>query len=133
MVEEASFEDLYYRLNSVVIKLPPLRDRKDDIALLANRFVQDYCMEYGVNILNISAQVMGAFMFHDWQGNVRELSNVIERMVVIAKNNHANSIDTSFLPDNISLKANRVDKGEKDPSDVSIYDLNKILEIREKR
>lgn len=133
MVEEGSFrKDLYYRLNSVVIKLPPLRDRKDDIALLANRFVQDYCMEYGVNILNISAQVMGAFMFHDWQGNVRELSNVIERMVVIAKNNHANSIDTSFLPDNISLKANRVDKGEKDPSDVSIYDLNKILENTEK-
>lgn len=132
MVEEGSFrKDLYYRLNSVVIKLPPLRERKDDIALLANRFVQDYCMEYGVNILNISPQVMGAFMFHDWQGNVRELSNVIERMVVIAKNNHANNIDVSFLPDNISFKAKRADKKEKASSDVSIYDLNKILQNTE--
>lgn len=133
MVEEGSFrKDLYYRLNSVVINLPPLRERKDDISLLTSRFVQDYCMEYGVNILNISPQVKEAFLNHDWQGNVRELSNVIERMVVIAKNNRANNIDASFLPDNIALKGKRKGKKEEDMDFYSDYDLNRILENVEK-
>lgn len=106
MVEEGSFrKDLYYRLNSVIINIPPLKDRKDDISLLANRFVEDYCMEYGVNILSISPEVMEAFINHDWEGNVRELNNLIERMVIMAKNNNSEIIDIDLLPDNILAKS----------------------------
>ncbi|MGI5997033.1 MAG: sigma 54-interacting transcriptional regulator [Lutispora sp.] len=125
MVEKGTFrKDLYYRLNSVLIKLPPLKERKDDIPLLANRFVQDYCMEYGLNILNISPQVMDAFIQHDWEGNVRELTNVIERMVVIAKNNKLTTLDVDTLPENITYKYN---KRKAVQSEDNPYDLNKVL------
>lgn len=102
MVEQGLFrKDLYYRLNSVVINLPPLRERKDDIPLLVNRFVEDYCMEYGVNILGISPDVMDIFINYNWEGNIRELKNVIERIVVLAKNSNTDIIDISFLPQNL--------------------------------
>lgn len=123
MVELGTFrKDLYYRLNSVIIDIPPLRDRRDDIPFLANRFVQDYCMEYGVNILNFSNEVMDAFLDHDWEGNVRELKNIIERMVILARNNKSNVIDINFLPDNILKK--RINRtGKKKNS----YDLNTVV------
>ncbi len=128
MVEEGTFrKDLYYRLNSVIINIPPLRERRDDIPLLANRFVEDYCMEYGVNILSISPEVMEAFLNHDWEGNVRELNNVIERMVVMAKNNNARIIDVDLLPENIAMKVPNDNKKKK-----SLYDLNYILSNVEK-
>lgn len=131
MVEKGSFrKDLYYRLNSVLINIPPLRERKEDIPLLANRFVEDYCMEYGFNILTISHGVMDAFINHDWEGNVRELANVVERMVVIANNNKANNIDISFLPENIAQNAKSQDRKNEDGH--AIYDLNKMLENVEK-
>ncbi|MDD2481661.1 MAG: sigma 54-interacting transcriptional regulator [Lutispora sp.] len=131
MVEKGSFrKDLYYRLNSVLINIPPLRERKEDIPLLTNRFVEDYCMEYGFNILTISHGVMDAFINHDWEGNVRELANVVERMVVIANNNKANNIDISFLPENIAQNAKSQDR--KNEGGHAIYDLNKMLENVEK-
>lgn len=128
MVEEGSFrKDLYYRLNSVIINIPPLRERKDDIPLLANRFVEDYCMEYGVNILSFSPEVMEAFISHDWEGNVRELNNLIERIVIMAKNNNSNVIDVDLLPDNIITKVSRNTKCRKNP-----YDLNFVIANVEK-
>jgi transcriptional regulator with PAS, ATPase and Fis domain len=129
MVEEGSFrKDLYYRLNSVVINLPPLRERKDDIPLLVNRFVEDYCMEYGINILGITPDVMEMFINHNWEGNIRELKNVIERIVVLARNNNTDVIDISFLPQNLSKnkKAASALKPE------SIYDLTNILDSAER-
>lgn len=129
MVEEGSFrKDLYYRLNSVVINLPPLRERKDDIPLLVNRFVEDYCMEYGINILGITPEVMDIFINHNWEGNIRELKNVIERIVVLAKNNNTDVIDITFLPQNLrrNKKISAALKQE------NIYDLNNILENAER-
>lgn len=129
MVEEGSFrKDLYYRLNSVVINLPPLRERKDDISLLVNRFVEDYCMEYGINILGIAPEVMDIFINHNWEGNIRELKNVIERIVVLAKNNNTDVIDTTFLPQN--LRGNKKTRTSLKPE--NIYDLNNILENAER-
>lgn len=124
MVEAGLFrKDLYYRLNSVVITLPPLRERKDDIPLLVNRFVEDYCMEYGINVLAITPEVMNIFINHKWEGNVRELKNVIERIVVIARNTNTDIIDVSFLPRNLR------GTGETEPitRQENIYDLNNIL------
>lgn len=129
MVEAGLFrKDLYYRLNSVVINLPPLRERKDDIPLLVNRFVEDYCMEYGINILGIAPDVMDIFVNHKWEGNIRELKNVIERIVVLAKNNDTDVIHASFLPP--SLLGDK--KIAPAPKQESMYDLRNIMENAER-
>lgn len=129
MVDAGQFrKDLYYRLNSVVISLPPLRERKDDIPLLVNRFVEDFCMEYGINILGITPEVMNIFVNHSWEGNVRELKNVMERIVVLARNNNTDVIDVSFLPQGLR-------KGEEAQPLIkheNIYDLNHILDNAER-
>lgn len=75
-------EDLYYRLNVVEIKLPSLNERKDDIPVLANHFVEKYCNEMGKKILGIDNEAMKALLTHDWRGGVRELENIIERSVI---------------------------------------------------
>jgi transcriptional regulator with PAS, ATPase and Fis domain len=121
-------KDLYYRLNSVVVNLPPLRERKDDIPLLVNRFVEDYCMEYGINILGITPEVMDIFIEHNWEGNIRELKNVIERIVVLARNKDTNVIDISFLPQNLSKNKKVRDLLKQE----SLYDLTTILDNAER-
>ncbi len=83
LVEEGKFrEDLYYRLNVVPIYIPPLRERKEDIPVLVKHFLDQFSREYGKE-LEISGEVMEAFMEYDWPGNVRELRNVVERMVIL--------------------------------------------------
>ncbi len=129
MVEAGLFrKDLYYRLNSVVINLPPLRERKDDIPLLVNRFIEDYCMEYGINILGITPEVLDSFVNHSWEGNIRELKNVIERIVVLARNSNTGVIDASFLPQSLGGIRKPIPAAKQD----SIYDLNTILENAER-
>ncbi|MCZ7602031.1 MAG: sigma-54 dependent transcriptional regulator [Melioribacteraceae bacterium] len=77
-------EDLFYRLNVVEIKLPSLNERKDDIPLLVNHFIEKYCNEMGKKVLGVDNETMKVLMGHDWQGGVRELENVIERAVIFA-------------------------------------------------
>lgn len=85
-VAEGKFrEDLYYRLNVVDIKLPPLKDRGGDIALLVNRFVAEYGEKNGGRVKSISPEAMAALEAYPWPGNVRELRNAIEKMVVLAQ------------------------------------------------
>lgn len=79
-------EDLFYRLNVVEIKLPSLNERKDDIPLLVNHFIEKYCNEMGKKVLGVDNETMKVLMGHDWQGGVRELENVIERAVIFANN-----------------------------------------------
>jgi two-component system response regulator HydG len=78
-------QDLYYRLNVITIHLPPLRDRIQDIPLLAAHFLQKYARENHKEITAIQQEAMEHLMRYDWPGNVRELENVIERAVVLAK------------------------------------------------
>lgn len=124
MVEEGTFrKDLYYRLNSVVINLPPLRERIEDIPLLVNRILENFCMEYEVNILGVTEELIDIFSNYKWEGNIRELKNVIQRIVVLAKNNESKVIDLSFLPGNIlsgyiPIKENKI---------INNYDLNDII------
>lgn len=133
MVEDGLFrKDLYYRLNSVVINLPPLRERKDDIPLLVNRFVEDYCMEYGINILGIAPEVMEVFINHKWEGNIRELKNVIERIVVLARNSSTDIIDLSFLPQDLRGNKDVPSSLKKESMLENIYDLGKITENAER-
>jgi len=77
-------EDLFYRISVFPIKLPPLRDRKEDIPLLAAHFLQKYSQQEGKQIDGISADALDLMMAYNWPGNVRELENAIERAVVLA-------------------------------------------------
>jgi transcriptional regulator with GAF, ATPase, and Fis domain len=84
-MEEGRFrEDLFYRLNVVNVMLPPLRDRKDDIPLLVQHFVEKYGEENRKPDLEIVPDALDILMSHDWPGNVRELENVIERAVILS-------------------------------------------------
>jgi len=86
LVEEKVFRaDLYYRLNVITLKIPPLRARKDDIALLADHFVQTFAQKNQKPISGMEAAFLEKLKAHDWPGNVRELENTIERAVVLTQ------------------------------------------------
>jgi transcriptional regulator with GAF, ATPase, and Fis domain len=86
-VAEGKFrEDLFYRLNVFSIHLPPLRERKEDIALLAQHFLQKYNLAIGKKIQAFAAETLAAMMRYDWPGNVRELENAVEHAVLVETN-----------------------------------------------
>ena len=86
MVEEGSYrQDLFYRLNVVAIKIPPLRECRDDIPLLVNEFLREFCVENDKELRGMSPEVMDLLTDYYWPGNVRELKNCLEGMVVMAK------------------------------------------------
>ena len=86
LVSEAKFrEDLYYRLNVVTIHVPPLRERKQDIPLLVEHFLEKYSVENEKRIESIDEDALDSLMKYHWPGNVRELENAVERAVVVAK------------------------------------------------
>ena len=77
-------EDLYHRLSVIVIKVPSLNERKDDLPLLAEHFLQQIADEYGQPKKNINAAALKALQQHDWTGNIREFRNVIERLIILS-------------------------------------------------
>ncbi|SKB55423.1 nitrogen assimilation response regulator NtrX [Sphingopyxis flava] len=98
-IAESRFrEDLYYRLNVVPVHIPPLRERRDDIASLCDHFVRRYAADRRVPPPEISAEAMAAFQAHDWPGNVRELRNIIERVMILAPSDRLGRIDVDMLP-----------------------------------
>ena len=85
MMDEGRFrEDLYYRLHVITVQLPPLRERKDDIPLLVQHFLEKYGEENHKPHLELTPEALDLLMDYDWPGNVRELENVIERAVVLS-------------------------------------------------
>ncbi|MCA2005428.1 MAG: sigma-54 dependent transcriptional regulator [Ignavibacterium sp.] len=99
-------EDLYYRLNVVEIHLPSLKEREEDIPLLADHFLNKYRKELNKNIKGIDNDAMRALLAHEWKGEVRELENVIERAVIFCKGEYISLDDlpTTFAPDRESLE-----------------------------
>ena len=98
LVKEGRFrEDLFYRLNVVTITMPPLRERKEDIPLLANHFLQTFSEEYKKSISHISPEALEILNHYSWPGNVRELENTIERAAVL-------SIHPIILPEDLPQK-----------------------------
>jgi two-component system response regulator GlrR len=86
MVKDGSFrEDLFYRIHVVPVEIPPLRERKEDVPLLAEHFLREMSQRMKKDIKGISAMAMQKLMLYDWPGNVRELQNTIERAVAITR------------------------------------------------
>jgi DNA-binding NtrC family response regulator len=99
LVREGRFrEDLFHRLNVISLHLPPLRDRKEDIPLLIDRFLKQYCEENAKPPRRFTAAAMKLLVDYDWPGNVRELENVVERAVVLA---NQEMIDGDLLPETV--------------------------------
>lgn len=90
-------EDFYYRINVINIQLPALRERKDDIALLARHFMEKYSHETTKTVDRITPAAIRLLTTYDWPGNVRELENAIERAVVLSKSRTLDAEDFSFL------------------------------------
>ncbi len=98
-VKEGSFrEDLFYRINVITIKLPPLRERKDDLELLIRHFIQKYSMDLGKTFDGIDNEALNYLMAYHWPGNIRELQNIIERAILIAEDR---TIKKEHLPEGI--------------------------------
>ncbi len=96
-IKEENFrEDLYYRLNVFSIVLPPLRERKGDIPLIAKYFLTKYAQSMNKNVTDFSPQALEMFTTYDWPGNIREVRNVVERAMVVAKGTQIQVDDLSF-------------------------------------
>ncbi len=96
-------EDLFFRLNVVPLKAPPLRERSEDVPLLARSFVEQICRENGLRTKPISAEALEILAQYPWPGNVRELRNVIERLVILSEE----AIGVGDLPEEIMIEAVR--------------------------
>jgi two-component system response regulator PilR (NtrC family) len=129
-VKEKLFrEDLFYRLNVIQIKLPPLRERREDIPLLAEHFLKKYSEELNKNISRISSEASHILLSYEFPGNVRELQNIIERAVALEATQELTAQNlSSYLDEQISLK--------KGPVNLEIpsegIDLEKVVEDLER-
>jgi DNA-binding NtrC family response regulator len=102
LVKEGRFrEDLYHRLNVIHLRLPPLRERREDIPLLLTHFLEHFCQENNKPLRHFTSGAMKLLMDYDWPGNVRELENVVERAVVLSTHER---VDVDLLPDSIRSK-----------------------------
>jgi DNA-binding NtrC family response regulator len=102
LVKEGRFrEDLYHRLNVIHLRLPPLRERREDIPMLLAHFLDRFCLENVKPLRQFTPAAMKPLMDYDWPGNVRELENVVERAVVLSTQER---VDVDLLPDSIRSK-----------------------------
>lgn len=100
LVEKGLFrEDLFYRLSVMEITVPPLRERREDIALLTYYFLNKHSLRLDKHIAGVTTAALGVLMRYDWPGNVRELENVIQRMIILAESDH---IDADLLPQRLT-------------------------------
>ena len=96
MILEGSFrEDLYYRLKVVLIRLPPLADRVEDIPLLVQHFLSEIAKERGTKPLQIRSETMHLFLNYSWPGNIRELENEVQRLVIMGEKDFRPGTTTS--------------------------------------
>jgi DNA-binding NtrC family response regulator len=126
-VKEGKFrEDLFYRLNVITIDLPPLRQRKNDIPMLAEHFISKFARENDKPPLHVTPEALRPLMDYDWPGNVRELENVMERAVVLAT---SPSLTAELLPEDLTGRGSRFALMEHRP-DASLFEIIEELERR---
>ena len=124
-------EDLFYRLNVIEIKVPPLRERKEDLRILAQHFLEKYSKEMDKEITKISSYAIDLLNKYDFPGNIRELENLIERSVAISNTN-------IILPDSLALSVHKRKWKQKEESKYDIetvangVSLDEILENMER-
>ena len=122
-IESGNFrEDLYYRLNVVPIHIPPLRERVEDLPMLVDYFLARFCRENGKQMMSLSDAAMNSLRRRDWLGNVRELRNLMERMVILCPNQ---TIDESDLSEELQR-----DNAGGDSSETSLKDARQEFESR---
>ena len=126
-VKEGRFrEDLFYRLNVITVDLPPLRERKEDIPLLVENFIQKFALENGKAVKHIAPEALRPLMAYSWPGNVRELENVIERAVVLSS---GAEIVADLLPDSMMGRGSAFNMHDQ-PSDASLFQIVEDVERR---
>ena len=126
MVRTGAFrEDLFYRINVVHITVPPLRDRREDIEHLARHFMEKYCVQMNKKLDDLPGDVLIALRTYSWEGNVRELENVMERAVVLCK---GSSVTLRDLPEEV-----RGQDGDLEAAPAKGQNLTQILEAMERQ
>jgi DNA-binding NtrC family response regulator len=113
-------DDLFYRLNVINIRIPPLRDRREDIPLLARSFVERLAHELGKDVSDISEGSLKLLMDHNWPGNVRELENAVERAIVTCRGRVLTEEDFTFLTPRVEER-----RGWSIPTNVTLQELEK--------
>jgi DNA-binding NtrC family response regulator len=119
-------DDLFYRISTITIHVPPLRDRSEDIQLLTEHFLHMYAQKYDRQIAGVSQAAYQRLFGHTWPGNVRELQNVIERAVLLAKGNRIEPVDLPF--DNGSLpEGSPAGTGWDVPPNMTLEDIERLV------
>lgn len=132
IIEKEFREDLYYRINTIILEIPPLRERRADIPLLAEYFLKRTCQKLKKDINGISNDVMGLFMKYNWPGNVRELSNTIERCATFCKGSRIVTANVpSRIMDKFKDKESPINEAAKDLSDVEASHIYSVLEEKQ--
>jgi len=122
LVKAGTFRpDLYYRLHVFCIDIPPLRDRREDIPLLVNHFLNKFCMATSRPMPQLAPEAMDRLMQHDWPGNVRELENAVERALVVGRGPEVRPSDFSF-----QLQADEM-KGGRTLDDIERVHIERVL------
>ena len=125
-------EDLFFRLNVFPIFIPPLRERKEDIPLLADFFLKKFNGELKKNIKALTSESMGLLAEYFWPGNVRELQNVIERSVVLCKNDVISRKDLYLGTDNLTHKSSDLEPDDSLKDAINNFKRNYIIKVLEK-
>ena len=105
-------EDLYYRLNVVPVRLPPLSERREDVAELARYFLTRYAAERGMPTPDLSEDAVAALQTYDWPGNVRQLRNVIERTMIMSPSTSMATLEIDMLPSEVTAEPSRLMPGQ---------------------
>lgn len=125
MIEEGTFRrDLFHRLNVVTIELPPLRNREEDVLLLADHFIDEFNREFGKNVKKISKELKHLFLSYPWTGNVRELRNALERAVLLSDDGNLNINDFQSLKNSVPVENNEFSKSPNVPDNIIRLDIN---------
>lgn len=126
MVSKGAFrEDLYYRLNVVNLEIPPLRNRRDDIPILANYFLRKFAREFQKKVEEITPNAIAMLMTYHWPGNIRELENTIQRAIIMADD----KIDSHHLPDYLKMPVPEGNLEEGNWKTLAEYEKNYIKRV----
>ncbi|MFC1884779.1 sigma-54-dependent transcriptional regulator [Thermodesulfobacteriota bacterium] len=130
-IEKGTFrEDLYYRLDVVTLKVPPLKDRKEDIPLLAQHFLENFAQKNHKSVKGFTPQAMDSMLKYGWPGNVRELMNAIERAVVLSRGDYLDILDLPFTPgENVSVEPS-MSPGAINPANLPLEEVEKATVLQ---